>query len=1129
MTATPTTAEPILGYLLREQIGAGGYGEVWTAEAPGGIQKAIKFIYGYHDENRAQRELKALNRIKELRHPFLLALDRIEVVNGQLVVITELAEMSLRDAFNKYLEQGHTGIPRDELLRFMRDTADALDFIGQVHSLQHLDIKPENLLLLSSHIKVGDFGLVKDIHDHTQSLMGGLTPTYAAPELFDGRPCKASDQYSLAIVYQEMLTGHRPFSGTTAAQLAAQHLHSRPKLSPLPRGDQSVISRALSKNPDSRFPSCMAMVEALSERRDHTSPIARSRPLSGGSSHSIKTDAKTHVGPPTPGSTLVMSESAAPLVRVAPKITRLPSLDIDLVNASFHPTIVIAIGQTATQAVRRFRKRLFDRLGERNEFPSIAWLCMDSDERDLAAATMSLGNDCLEFNETLGIPLRRPEEYRGDKQLHLAWLSRRWIYNIPRSLQTEGLRPLGRLAFIDHHEEIMQRLHKLLSHTCDQEQVERTAQLVSMAPDPTPRVYIVTSIAGGIGSGSVIDMGYTVRTAFEELALEHGSITGILLHSTGRFASDRDLTVANSYACLSELKHFAHSEGYPGDTSCGLPAFDKSTPPFDHTYLLDLGEDLRPDEFESAVDNISEYLFLNVATHCGAFFTKSRSEAPPDDVPYVRTFGLGFIEMMNQEALKLAAKQLASHVLLHWLGKEKATADTFLPEKFTALTFDRSGLTVPKLTSRVYEVAKEVLREPLAERFSRHLASVLPAESEIKNKQKMAAAATAIRETIRNAARFLLADDDAEAREPSHRKNLQRVQTALAREGMKLGQSLAYTISALIDTPVSRLWGTEATLTACRQRFTLLAEKTHEVRREVATSREAIESAIANSLTSKGPATTGAPGMLLNQYVQLANCDFALECMEHLLKAIQKELATWADTFHAMSASLLTTANDLREAFEKDAVGLEKSSEHSHRLVHSVCESLPLHMARAVARVEQIVQNELLSEVGGLATVIAEDSEYFERFVNTLLSACCVTLQDIVQETDCVAAIQGMNDLGPHDESHPDPRPKLAWFRQMLTRSNTSVWECGGSARLMLSGPEAALPAPDSEAIETLEQEPTNVPIRHDVLSACMEVGFVPIANFAANLLDNRPESAELVPRIHSRIDVNWNPLIGHI
>ena len=53
----PRTAEPIAGYIVKQRIGAGGYGEVWSAEAPGGLEKAVKFVYGYLDEERAAREL----------------------------------------------------------------------------------------------------------------------------------------------------------------------------------------------------------------------------------------------------------------------------------------------------------------------------------------------------------------------------------------------------------------------------------------------------------------------------------------------------------------------------------------------------------------------------------------------------------------------------------------------------------------------------------------------------------------------------------------------------------------------------------------------------------------------------------------------------------------------------------------------------------------------------------------------------------------------------------------------------------------------------------------------------------------------------------------------------------------
>src|SRR5713101_412732 len=250
-------AEPIPGYKLIERIGGGGFGEVWKAEAPGGLHKAIKFVFGDlqaagNDGHRAEQELKALSRVKTVRHPYILSLERYDIIDDQLLIVMELADKNLWDRFKECRAKGLPGIPRAEMLRYMLETAEALDLMNVEYQLQHLDIKPQNIFLIHKHVKVAYFGLVKDLEGMAASVTGGVTPVYAAPETFDGWVSRFSDQYSLAIVYQELLTGRRPFTATTIRQLILQHLQGKPDLTSLSAHDKPFIARALAKKPDER-------------------------------------------------------------------------------------------------------------------------------------------------------------------------------------------------------------------------------------------------------------------------------------------------------------------------------------------------------------------------------------------------------------------------------------------------------------------------------------------------------------------------------------------------------------------------------------------------------------------------------------------------------------------------------------------------------------------------------------------------------------------------------------------------------------------------------------------------------------------------------------------------------------
>src|ERR1051326_1081824 len=85
-------AEPIPGYKLIERLGGGGFGEVWRAQAPGGLHKAIKFVFGDlssagDNGQRAEQELKALKRVQSVRHPYILTIERYDIIDGRLIIV----------------------------------------------------------------------------------------------------------------------------------------------------------------------------------------------------------------------------------------------------------------------------------------------------------------------------------------------------------------------------------------------------------------------------------------------------------------------------------------------------------------------------------------------------------------------------------------------------------------------------------------------------------------------------------------------------------------------------------------------------------------------------------------------------------------------------------------------------------------------------------------------------------------------------------------------------------------------------------------------------------------------------------------------------------------------------------
>ena len=671
-------AEPIPGYRLIEPLGSGGFGEVWKCEAPGGILKAIKFVFGNlnsvdEDSVKAEQEARAMEKVKLIRHPFVISMDMIQVVHGELLIVMELADKSLHDLNDEFLRQGRVGIPRELLLGFLSDAAEGLDHMIEKHNLQHLDVKPKNLFLIADRVKVADFGLVRGVDIAAgDGKMGGITPVYAAPETFTNKISKQSDQYSLAIVYYELLTGLKVFNGKNIRQLAMQHMTEKPDLKALPEYDRTVVAKALAKTPEERYPSCLAFIKALMGGQVDTSVTiampsgsrglqlgqhasASAGRISGQAKPVLRTVAQANMGSrstPKPGQRTVARGRG----------------DSGPDAGILRPAILIGIGSFGSRALQQVRCRMLDRLGQHSSVPCIRYLQIDCDP-DAPKKVSASGSDIgLTTEQLFHCPLTPVTNYRR-RQLEdiMTWLPREKLYSIPRSMRVDGSRALGRLAFNDHFSRFQSRLKSELNTASSGESLQRSEAFTGLkASQLDPVVYVFVSASGGT-SGMLMDVGYAIRQTLTQMKLDCTMIHSFVLTGAVDDPTSPVEELANVFATLTELNHYSDPNTlfqarYGGPEGAVVEGYGL---PFDSTYLLPMAS-RNSEAFRDVTAHLAGYVASELTTPFGQIIEQTRrTDLGPGRTPF-RGFGTFAVWYPQGLLLRSAARQKCIDLIREW-------------------------------------------------------------------------------------------------------------------------------------------------------------------------------------------------------------------------------------------------------------------------------------------------------------------------------------------------------------------------------------------------------------------------------------------------------------------------------
>lgn len=257
-------------YQVLEQLGAGGMATVFQAYQPSMDRYvAIKVLPRHlaRDPNFRARFDREARTIARLEHRHILPVYDVgqeDDIHFLVMRYTDGGTLSDLAASGK--------LAPERAVELVAQVGEALDYAHK-QGVVHRDIKPANVLIgRDGNALLSDFGIAR-IYEDTMNLTGeGAmigTPYYMAPEQVQGRPADArSDIYALGVILYELLTGRRPFLAETPLAVALMHVHDPlpppRRLNPsISEALERVMLRAMAKNPEDRFQTAGAFVEAL--------------------------------------------------------------------------------------------------------------------------------------------------------------------------------------------------------------------------------------------------------------------------------------------------------------------------------------------------------------------------------------------------------------------------------------------------------------------------------------------------------------------------------------------------------------------------------------------------------------------------------------------------------------------------------------------------------------------------------------------------------------------------------------------------------------------------------------------------------------------------------------------------
>ena len=386
-------------------------------------------------------------------------------------------------------------------------------------------------------------------------------------------------------------------------------------------------------------------------------------------------------------------------------------------NITLRRSIVIGIGGTGGEVIRTLRELIVSKFGGLDRLPIVKFLYLDTDTTWArvgttpwgTAAPGSEGSDCplctplVRVNAGLSghevVDLQVPDcdgLYAGIREgshPHYGWFSLEKLQSIPNVTRGAGtVRQLGRLCFWQHRPRIENALRVHLQDLNSVDKADYMRERYRIELEPGVSVYIVTSLAGGTGSGCFLDMAYLAREVIDDMQIQGAiELVGYLVMPTAFAQVAGANALANGYAALKELNYLSYHHGpnqklariYSKPTwraqydAAGTKVVKyESTAPFRYCYLVDTGNEFVSTDREEVFTMIAMCLFREFTSELAAFRRSLRNNVRTsvnsnDDLDCPAEFlsvGHSFVYFPMNEARYVLAYRMAKKALDEWRG-----------------------------------------------------------------------------------------------------------------------------------------------------------------------------------------------------------------------------------------------------------------------------------------------------------------------------------------------------------------------------------------------------------------------------------------------------------------------------